>query len=110
MSGCRRATGAKARVEPLKVAPGAGRWRIQREAGLLPPLGIGKRTRGSWGCTTVLGVPVAIFRIRPGTLDYMWLPLRDEIREMPDGSWRGRGLLLGREYCRFRMVPEKGTR
>jgi len=62
------------------------------------------------GLHHVLGVPVAIFRIRPGTLDYMWLPLRDEIRELPDGSWRGRGLLLGREYCRFRMVPEKGTR
>ena len=94
----------------MKVAPGAGRWRIRCEEGLLPPLGIGKHTRASWGCTTVLGVPVAIFRIRPGTLDYMWLPLRDEIREMPDGSRRGRGLLLGREYCRFRMVPEKGTR
>jgi hypothetical protein len=63
-------------------------------------LGLHHRARGSR----------RIFRIRPGTLDYMWLPLRDEIRDMPDGSWRGRGLLLGREYCRFRMVPEKGTR
>jgi hypothetical protein len=89
--------------------PASGRWRVRREAGLLPPLGIGKRTWGSWGCTTVLGVPVAIFRLLPGTLDYVGFPLRDEIQEMPDGSWLGRGLLFGREYCRFRMVPANGA-
>ncbi len=82
-----------------------GTWRVEREAGLLPPFGVGKRIRGDSGWTTLAGLPAAPFRITGRTLVYRGWPVRDELEPQADGSWRGRGFLLGREFCRFRLVP-----
>ena len=85
----------------------AGRWRVERVGGLLPP-GLRKRIGGSGGSTRLGPVPLALFRVRGRTLDYRLLPLRDELTPAGDGTWLGRGLLLGREFCRFRLVPHDG--
>ena len=81
---------------------------MRRESGLLPP-GVTKRIGAGSGWTLLLGVPVASFRVeqRPGgrTLRYRLLPIHDELSPRPDGAWEGRGLLLGREFCRFRLEP-----
>ena len=82
-----------------------GRWRVEREAGLLPPFGIGKRIGGGSGWTTLGGVPVGAFRVEGNALVYRGWPIRDELRWQADGTWSGRGLLGGREFCRFRLVP-----
>jgi hypothetical protein len=80
-----------------------GVWRVEREAGVLPPVGLSKKISGREGWTRALGVPVAPFRGVGRTLVYRGWPLRDELTPRADGSWSGRGLLLGREFCRFRM-------
>jgi hypothetical protein len=54
----------------------------------------------------MLGLPVALFRLQGQTLAYRLLPIPDELTPKADGSWEGRGLLLGREFCRFRLAPE----
>jgi hypothetical protein len=82
-----------------------GTWRVQRESGVLPPLGLGKRICGDSGWTSVAGVPVAPFRIAGTTLVYRGWPVRDELEPQADGTWSGRGILLGREFCRFRLLP-----
>ena len=91
-----------------------GVWRVEREAGALPPFGLSKRIFGPSGWTLVAGVPAAHFRVRRGqkgraTLDYVGFPVTDVLTARPDGSWGGRGLLLGREFCRFRLVRESAT-
>lgn len=88
-----------------------GVWRIEREAGALPPFGLSKRIFGPSGWTLVAGLPAAHFTVRRGdsgraTLDYVGWPVRDELTERDDGTWHGRGLLFGREFCRFRLVRE----
>jgi hypothetical protein len=86
-----------------------GHWKVRRESGLLPPLGVSKRIGEGRGWTRLLGLPVASFRVLergPGrTLRYTVLPIRDELWPRSDGGWDGRGLLLGREFCRFRLEP-----
>jgi hypothetical protein len=89
-----------------------GRWYVRRESGLLPP-GVTKRIAAGRGWTLLLGLPVAPFRVLAAdgapsperTLRYRVLPIRDELRPREDGSWEGRGLLLGLEFCRFRLEP-----
>jgi hypothetical protein len=83
-----------------------GAWRVEREAGLLPPFGLSKTIRGGGGWTRAAGLPVAPFRVAGTTLVYRGWPVRDELSERADGTWAGRGLLLGREFCRFRLVRE----
>jgi hypothetical protein len=87
-----------------------GVWRIERESGALPPFGLSKRIFGTSGWTLVASVPAAYFTVRlhgaGATLDYLGWPVRDELSPREDGSWSGRGLLLGREFCRFRLVRE----
>jgi hypothetical protein len=81
-----------------------GSWRVERVSGFLPPAGVTKRIENDHGWTLVAGIPVAPFRVVGHTLVYRGWPVRDELE--PDaGSWRGRGLLFGREFCRFRLVP-----
>ncbi|MGZ4431730.1 MAG: hypothetical protein ACXVYV_08815 [Gaiellales bacterium] len=80
-----------------------GEWRVERVSGLLPPFGISKSIGRSGGVTRVAGVPVAPFRLVHRTLIYALLPVRDELSRLPDGSWEGRGLVLGRQFCRFRL-------
>jgi hypothetical protein len=89
-----------------------GVWRVEREAGALPPFGLSKRIFGASGWTLVGGVPAAHFRVRRAdadhaTLEYVGWPVRDELTPRPDGSWAGRGVFLGREFCRFRLVREE---
>lgn len=86
-----------------------GTWRVERESGLLPPFGVGKRIAGGEGWTTVAGVPVAPFRVAGSTLVYRGWPVRDVLEPSADGTWTGRGVLLGREFCRFRLIPAEET-
>ncbi|MBW3592236.1 MAG: hypothetical protein KY396_00900 [Actinobacteria bacterium] len=83
-----------------------GVWRVEREAGVLPPFGLSKRIFGDSGWTLVAGVPAAYFRVRGTTLDYLGWPVEDVLTQRGDGTWDGRGLVLGREFCRFRMVRD----
>ena len=82
-----------------------GTWRVERTSGLLPPFGLSKTIAGGRGWTRAGGVPIAPFRVAGTTLVYRGWPVRDELEPGPDGSWHGRGYLLGREFCRFRLVP-----
>jgi hypothetical protein len=86
-----------------------GTWRVERKSGFLPPAGLGKRIRGDAGWTTVAGLPVAPFRVAGRTLVYRGWPVRDELEPQADGSWAGRGVLLGHEFCRFRLVRADGA-
>lgn len=87
-----------------------GVWRVERVSGALPPFGVSKRIFGPSGWTLVGGLPAAPFNVRVetdgATLDYVGLPVRDELTPREDGDWDGRGLLAGREFCRFRLRRE----
>lgn len=80
-----------------------GHWTVERESGLLPPLGLSKRIRGRSGTTRVLGVPVARFTVRGTTLDYAPLPVRDELVPTSDGAWHGTAYALGARFGTFRL-------
>ena len=86
-----------------------GIWRVERKAGVLPPFGVTKRIFGDGGWTLVGGLPAAYFRVRGHTLDYLGWPVKDVLTPSEDGSWDGRGLFLGQEFCRFRMVRDSST-
>jgi hypothetical protein len=79
---------------------------VARLSGLLPPAGIRKRIGRQSGSTSVGPIPLALFRIRGRTLDYVGWPVRDELVQNENGDWIGRGLVFGREFCRFRLVRE----
>ncbi len=85
-----------------------GVWKVVRESGILPPFGVSQRIFGEAGWTLVAGAPAAHFRVRRpasdrAVLDYVGLPVRDELVARDATTWDGRGLLLGREFCRFRL-------
>jgi hypothetical protein len=86
-----------------------GSWRVERESGLLPPLGLTKTISGDTGWTNAVGLPVAPFRVEGTTLVYRGWPIRDELEAQADGSWVGRGFVLGREFCKFRLTRETRT-
>ena len=86
-----------------------GCWRVERESGVLPPFGVSKRIFGNAGWTLLGGVPVAHFRVRGSTLGYVGWPVKDVLTPREDGTWGGRGLMLGREFCRFRLVRDRST-
>jgi ferritin-like metal-binding protein YciE len=82
-----------------------GLWAVQRESGLLPPMaGVRKVISGDHGWTTV-GPARAPFDVVGHELRYR-SPLRGfvDVLEQDDGGWKGRSLLAGREYGRFRLV------
>lgn len=83
-----------------------GRWRVERESGVLPPFGVGKRIGERSGVTTLLGVPVAPFTARGRELFYLWLPVHDRLARHPNGCWVGEGQLFGYTFCRFRLVRQ----
>jgi hypothetical protein len=61
-----------------------GVWKIEREAGALPPFGLSKRIFADGGWTLVGGVPAAYFRVRRrggdgAELDYLGWPVKDEL-------------------------------
>ena len=88
-------------------SPLDGRWRVHRVSGILPPFGVRKRIQQGRGWTLVGPVPVASFDVRGATLIYRRLPIRDELDRQIDGTWLGRGLLWGHEFCRFRLVEAR---
>ena len=85
----------------------AGRWRVERVGGLLPPFGLRKRIGRDGGWTALGPLPLAPFRVCGQTLDYPFLRVRDELVEGDHGEWLGRGLILGREFCRFRLIRDR---
>ncbi|MGH3004494.1 MAG: hypothetical protein ACRDOS_01060 [Gaiellaceae bacterium] len=94
-------------MEPVAPAPLEGVWRVERVSGLLPPAGLRKRIGPRGGSTRLGPLPLAHFRVRERTLDYVLWPVRDELRPAADGTWAGRGLVFGREFCRFRLVRDE---
>ena len=90
-------------------SPLDGRWRVQRVSGVLPPFGLRKRIHEGRGWTLVGPVPVISLEVRGTTIVYGRLPIRDELERQADGTWLGRGLLRGREFCRFRLVEARTT-
>jgi hypothetical protein len=84
----------------------AGRWRVERLGGLLPPFGLRKRIGRESGWTGLGPLPLTPFRVHGRTLDYVVWPIRDELVEGKGGEWLGRGLIFGREFCRFRLVRD----
>jgi hypothetical protein len=88
-----------------------GTWRVERVSGALPPGLLRKRIFGDHGWTLAGEVPLGYFEVKRDnadsvTLDYRVMPVRDELEAREDGGWDGRGLLLGREICRFRLVRD----
>jgi hypothetical protein len=84
-----------------------GHWRVERVSGLLPPFGLRKRIGPRGGSTWLGPLPLGLFRVRGRTLDYAAWPLTDELSPAEGGEWAGRGLVFGREFCRFRLVRER---
>jgi hypothetical protein len=84
----------------------AGHWRVERTSGLLPPFGLRKRIGPDGGWTALGPIPLAPFRVRGRTLDYAVWPVKDELVEREE-DWVGRGLIFGREFCRFRLVRDQ---
>ena len=86
-------------------------WRVVRESGALPPFGVSKRIFGARGWTLLAGAPAAHFMGRrpashPAVLFSVGLPVRPVLAARDSTTWDGRGLLLGREFCRFRLERE----
>jgi hypothetical protein len=84
-----------------------GRWRVERRSGVLPPFGVRKRIGRKGGSTWLGPLPVGLFRVQGGTLEYAAWPLRDELERSEGGEWTGRGLVFGREFCTFRLIRER---
>ena len=82
-----------------------GEWNVTRVSGLLPPMvGVHKTISGGRGHTRVGPIPAAAFEVRGLELHYRgpFSCLVDVLE--PDGDgFRGRSLLFGREFGRFRM-------
>lgn len=72
-------------------------------SGLLPP-GLRKKIGRRTGSTLLGRFPIALFRVCGDTLEYRLFPVRDELTPGDAGTWVGRGLIFGREFCRFRLV------
>jgi hypothetical protein len=84
-----------------------GSWRVERVSGLLPPLlPIRKRIGSDTGVTRIGPIRLP-FRVEGTTLRYR-PPLQGFVDELePSGEgFSGRATLLGREYGRFRLLPE----
>jgi hypothetical protein len=81
-----------------------GRWKVERERGLLPP-GLRKRIIGTRGWTQLGPIPLLPFRIVGSSLRYPGLPLRDELVEAEDGTVIGQAYAFGLPYGCFRLTP-----
>lgn len=78
-----------------------GEWYVRRVSGLLPPL-VTKSIGRDTGTTYWFGVPFGRFDVRGLKLLYRLWPIQDELERWGD-SFVGRGLIFGREFCRFRL-------
>jgi N-hydroxyarylamine O-acetyltransferase len=88
--------------QPESMRPPAGEWDVVRESGLLPP-GLRKRIGEDSGETQLLGYTVGAFDVAGRSLVYRRWPVRDRLRQRPDGTWEGEGLVLGVPFCRFTL-------
>jgi hypothetical protein len=82
-----------------------GEWRLERRAGLLPPLGwVRKRIRGDRGETRIGPFPGIPFRVEGLALRYV-RPFSAFVDVLvPDGNgFLGCATFLGREYGRFAL-------
>src|SRR5688500_756474 len=82
-----------------------GRWKVKRESGLLPPIGVRKYICADHGWTLLGFIPVGVFKVDGTSFLYKLWPLRDELERDANGTWRGRGYLFGRRFCTFRLEP-----
>lgn len=86
-----------------------GRWKVRRESGFLPPIGVRKFIAGDHGWTLVAGfIPVAPFKVDGMELVYRLWPVRDEVL-LKDGKWFGRGYIFGKKFCEFSLEPAEKT-
>jgi hypothetical protein len=106
----RKGEAGVARAAP-SPAPAAGSlegsWRVERTSGLLPPLLPIRKQIGPEAGVTRIGPLRLPFRVEGRTLRYR-RPLQafvDELEPSGDG-FAGRATFLGREYGRFRLLPE----
>jgi hypothetical protein len=94
-------------LRPAGAAALQGSWRVERISGLLPPLlPIRKDIAAAAGVTRIGPLRLA-FDVEGRTLRYRG-PLQafvDELEPSGDG-FVGRATVLGREYGRFRLIPE----
>jgi hypothetical protein len=94
-------------LPPAGAAALEGSWRVERISGLLPPLlPIRKHIAAAAGVTRIgpLRLP---FDVEGRRLRYRG-PLQafvDDLEPSGDG-FLGRATVLGREYGRFRLIPE----
>jgi hypothetical protein len=82
-----------------------GEWLVRRIDGLLLPIGLRKTIGQGRGWTRLWRLPIAAFRVRGQTLYYLGIPIEDRLTPLGDGTWSGRGYVLGRQFCRFRLLP-----
>jgi hypothetical protein len=82
-----------------------GEWRVRRESWFLPPMfGVRKVVAGDHGWT-MLGPVRAGFDVVGNELRYRGvLSGLIDVLERDGNEWKGRALLRGREYGRFRLV------
>lgn len=83
-----------------------GLWRVERTAGLLPPLfGVRKEIDGERGETKLGPLPGLPFDVVGLQLRYR-RPFGDfvDLLEAAADGYRGRATFRGREYGRFRLV------
>jgi hypothetical protein len=102
------ATGGSAPSPGMPATSLQGSWRVERVSGLLPPLlPIRKRIGAETGVTRI-GLLRLPFRVDATTLRYR-PPLQGFVDELePSGEgFAGRATLFGREYARFRLLPEE---
>lgn len=83
-----------------------GEWRVARRSGLMPPVGLAKTIGAQSGETRLFGVPVGRFRVVGRMLVYRGWPVTDMLEQGEDGTWNGRGLFFGHEFCRFELRPD----
>lgn len=87
-----------------------GHWKVRRESGFLPPFGIRKFISGDHGWTLLGLLPVGPFKVENGRLRYRLWPLEDELIQLDDGTWLGRGYVFGKQFCRFRLERKQEQR
>ncbi len=86
-----------------------GTWKVERTAGLLPPLyGVRKHIEGSRGETRIGPLPGVPFDVVGLSLHYRG-PLRGfvDVLDREGDGYRGRATFRGREYGRFALRRER---
>jgi hypothetical protein len=98
---------ARSPLPPTGLAALQGSWRVERISGLLPPLLPIRKDIAATAGVTRIGPLRLPFDVAGRTLRYRG-PLQAFVDELePSGKgFVGRATVLGREYGRFRLIPE----